>query len=318
MLRLTHKTCGALVISFALFVALFLYQLTPATAQSESTDASLSADATSSATPSAIATGSATASEAASLVIQEKKDKDITETGGRQKDELVALLEQNPIDESSFFNILQQAIRNAVENGVPANTIVLLLMFPIVSFFIAFSRHMIGLKGFGIYTPAVLAVAFVSTGIINGVILFLIVLLTTLLAKKVVKPLRLQYLPRTALMMWAVSLGILFFLLASGFLGLPIFYTLNIFTILIVMLLSENFMETQLMSSQSEAIRLTIETILLAIISSFLIGSKTVQEAVILNPELTLLIVAALNIAVGKYSGLRLLEYLRFRSIIEK
>lgn len=318
MLRLTPKTCGALVISFALSVALFLYQLTPATAQSESTDASLSADATSSATPSAIATGSATASEAASLVIQEKKDKDITETGGRQKDELVALLEQNPIDEPSFFNILQQAIRNAVENGVPANTIVLLLMFPIVSFFIAFSRHMIGLKGFGIYTPAVLAVAFVSTGIINGVILFLIVLLTTLLAKKVVKPLRLQYLPRTALMMWAVSLGILFFLLASGFLGLPIFYTLNIFTILIVMLLSENFMETQLMSSQSEAIRLTIETILLAIISSFLIGSKTVQEAVILNPELTLLIVAALNIAVGKYSGLRLLEYLRFRSIIEK
>lgn len=279
---------------------------------------SASADATLSATLSAQASGSATASQTASLLIQEKKDNDITETGGKQKDELIALLDQNPIRELTVFNFMQKAIRNAVEQGVPANTIVLLLIFPIISFFIAFSRHVIGLRGFGVYTPAVLAVAFVSTGIINGVILFLIVLLTTLLARKVMKPLRLQYLPRTAMMMWAVSIGIMLFLLVCGFLGLSIFYTLNIFTILIVMLLSENFMETQLLSSQSEAVRLTIETIFLAIISSFLIGSRTIQEAVILNPELTLLIVAILNIIVGKYNGLRLFEYIRFNSIIEQ
>lgn len=274
--------------------------------------------ATDSATPSAQATESATASQTASLVIQEKKDKDITETGGKQKDKLVMLLEENPVTNPSPLNILQRAIRTSVENGVPANTIVLLLIFPIVSFFIAFSRHMIGLRGFGVYTPAVLAVAFVSTGIFNGITLFLIVLATTMIARKVMRHLKLQYLPRTAMMMWAVSIGVLLFLLTTGFFGMSVFYSLNIFTILIIMLLSENFMETQLMSSQSEAIRLTVETIFLATISSFLIASNTIQQAVILNPELTLIIVAFLNIAVGKYSGLRLLEYLRFKDIIEK
>ncbi len=274
--------------------------------------------ATDSATPSAQATESATASQTASLVIQEKKDKDITETGGKQKDKLVMLLEENPVTNPSPLNILQRAIRTSVENGVPANTIVLLLIFPIVSFFIAFSRHMIGLRGFGVYTPAVLAVAFVSTGIFNGITLFLIVLATTMIARKVMRHLKLQYLPRTAMMMWAVSIGVLLFLLTTGFFGMSVFYSLNIFTILIIMLLSENFMETQLMSSQSEAIRLTVETIFLATISSFLIASTTIQQAVILNPELTLIIVAFLNIAVGKYSGLRLLEYLRFKDIIEK
>lgn len=270
------------------------------------------------ATASADASESASASQAASLIIQEHKDGDITETGGRQKDELVMLLENNPVREATPLNFLARSIRSATEKGVPANTLVLLLIFPLVSFFIAFSRHIIGLRGFGVYTPAVLAVAFVSTGIINGIALFLVVLLVTMVTRKLIKPLKLQYLPRAAMLMWAVSLGILAFLLIAGFLGASAFYSMSIFVILIIMLLSENFMDTQLASSQSEAIRLTVETILLATVSSFLIDSKSVQEMVILNPELTLAAVAILNFVVGKYRGLRFLEYFRFRSIVER
>lgn len=270
------------------------------------------------ATSSADASQSASASQAASLIIQERKDSDITETGGRQKDELALLLENNPVNEPTPLNFLARSIRNAVDKGVPANTLVLLLIFPLVSFFIAFSRHIVGLRGFGVYTPAVLAVAFVSTGIINGIILFLVVVIVTMITRKVIRPLKLQYLPRAAMLMWAVSLGILAFLLIAGSLGASALYGMSIFVILIIMLLSENFMDTQLASSQSEAIRLTVETILLATVSSFLIGSKTVQEMVILNPELTLVVVAILNFVVGKYRGLRALEYLRFRSIIER
>lgn len=270
------------------------------------------------ATASADASESASASQAASLIIQEHKDSDITETGGRQKDELVMLLENNPVGETTPLNFLARSIRSATDKGVPANTLVLLLIFPLVSFFIAFSRHVIGLRGFGVYTPAVLAVAFVSTGIINGIALFLVVLLVTMLTRKLIRPFKLQYLPRAAMLMWAVSLGILAFLLIAGSLGASALYSTSIFVILIIMLLSENFMDTQLASSQSEAIRLTVETILLATVSSFFIGSKSVQEMVILNPELTLIVVAILNFVVGKYRGLRFLEYFRFRSIIER
>lgn len=270
------------------------------------------------ATASADASASATASEAANIKIQEHKDSDITETGGRQKSELAMLLDQNPVTDNTPLSFLARSIRSAVEKGVPANTIVLLLIFPLISLFIAFSRHIIGLRGFGVYTPAVLAVAFVSTGIINGIVLFLVVLLVTMVTRKLIRPLKLQYLPRAAMLMWAVSLGILGFLLVAGYFGMNIFYSMSIFVILIIMLLSENFMDTQLASSQSEAIRLTVETILLATVSSFLIGSKTVQETVILNPELTLVVVAILNFVVGKYQGLRFLEYFRFRSIVER
>ena len=77
-------------------------------------------------------------------------------------------------------------------------------------------------------------------------------------------------------------------------------------------------METQLMSSQSQAVRLTLETVLIAIVCSLLISLDSVQTFVLLNPELTIATVALFNVIVGKYSGLRFLEYFRFRSIIER
>ena len=120
------------------------------------------------------------------------------------------------------------------------------------------------------------------------------------------------------MLMWAVSVAILAFLLLAGQLGMTALYSMSIFSILIIMLLTENFMETQLSSSQSEAIQLTVETLVLAMFCSFIIGSREIQSLVILNPELTMIAVAVANLIVGRYSGLRLIEYFRFRSLLEK
>ena len=271
-------------------------------------------------TDSALATDSAEASPSAEVVqkIQEKKDQDITETTSKQRSKLFALLEDNPPGPLSWHNFMQHGLRQAVLNGLAANIVVLILLFPIITSIIAASRHLIGLKGFGVYAPAVLSVAFVSTGIITGLSMFITVLVTALISRAAVKKLRLQYLPRTAMLLWGVSVAVLVLLAATSIFGLPTFLTINIFPLLIIMLLTENFMETQLMSSQSQAVRLTLETVLIAIVCSLLISLDSVQTFVLLNPELTIATVALFNVIVGKYSGLRFLEYFRFRSIIER
>ncbi len=271
------------------------------------------------ATTSAIATESAVATPAAQVeqVIQQKNDKDITETTSKQKDKLVEILDQNPIQPASWYNFLQHGVRRAISNGVPANIIVLILLFPVITSVISFSRHVVGLKGFGVYTPAVLAVAFVSTGIVNGILLFVIVLLAAMFMRKLLSRLNLQYLPRTAMLLWGVSIVTLVVLMAASFSQFSNLFIINIFPLLIIMLLTENFMESQLASSQSEALQLTLETLLTAVVCSLIISSDLVQKYVILQPELTLLIVAVVNIIVGRYSGLRLLEWIRFRSVIE-
>ena len=206
---------------------------------------------------------------------------------------------------------------DAVRNGLSANLIVLLLLFPLIAALIAFSRHVVGLEGYGVYTPAVLSVAFVSTGIPTGITIFVAVLAAALLSRFLIKRLRLQYLPRTALMLWGVALAVMLFISLSSALGLDTLHSLNIFPLLIIILLSENFMETQLMSTRSKALRLTFETLVLAALCSLIISFEPIQRLVILNPELTVACVALITIAIGRYTGLRLLERIRFKPIID-
>ncbi len=120
------------------------------------------------------------------------------------------------------------------------------------------------------------------------------------------------------MLLWAVSILILGLLILSAMVGFKSLLAINIFPLLITMLLSENFMETQLFNSQKEAIRLTLETLFIAIFCSIFISLEGVQQFVLLRPELTLIAIAFINTALGRYSGLRLIEYIRFQSILEK
>ncbi len=55
-----------------------------------------------------------------------------------------------------------------INQGVSEEAIILLLMLPIVATIIAFSRQVIGIKGFGIYTPLIISFAFLATGLKYG------------------------------------------------------------------------------------------------------------------------------------------------------
>ena len=48
---------------------------------------------------------------------------------------------------------------------------------------IAAARHLIGIRGFGIFLPAALSVSFVATGPIVGIIIFLLIVFSILTAK---------------------------------------------------------------------------------------------------------------------------------------
>lgn len=250
--------------------------------------------------------------------IQEKKDQDITETGGKQKSVLASYLDEHPIKSLNAFNFLQHGIRKAIERGLPANIIVLLILFPIIASAIAASRHIIGLQGFGIYIPAVLSVAFVSTGLLTGITIFIVVMGSSIISRNLVSKLKLPYLPRTAMLLWGVTFLTLIILIGSSFFDFFSLLNINIFPLLIIILLTENFMESEVFNSQKEAFRLTLETLFIAVVCSVIIGADIIQKFVILRPEITLISVIFINTLIGRYKGLRLLEYLRFNAILEK
>lgn len=281
-------------------------------------------------TPSPVATSSAefdataaaqlaSASAAVQQRVDERRQQDITEGGGQIKSRLRQHLEDHPPQALNITNFVQHGIRNAVEQGVPSNVLVLLLLFPVVASMIAASRHIIGLEGFGVYTPAVLAVALLSTGIITGLLLFVVILFAASVGRIIFRKFHLQYLPRTALMLWLVSLTVFGILLASPYLlstGVNLL-ALSIFPILVLILLSENFIEAQLAGSQYRAFELTAETMFLAVVAALFMQTEAVQFFVIVNPEITIVAVAIVDILVGRFTGLRLAEYLRFKPILD-
>ncbi|OIP03715.1 hypothetical protein AUK18_01305 [Candidatus Beckwithbacteria bacterium CG2_30_44_31] len=257
------------------------------------------------------------ATSAGTLSIEAVTKQDITERTSAVKGRLEGYLDEKEIGKLSWLNFLQQAIRQAVDKGVSANTIVLVLLFPLVAGLIAAARHLIGLTGFGIFVPAMLSVAFVATGIKVGIIMFAVVFLGASLARKVTERLKLQYLPRMALMMWLVSAAVLAVLLGAVNINLGSLSAVSIFPILILMLLSENFIEVQTGKSRHEAVQVMIQTLVMAIIGAVILKTNWVQKLVLLNPEISLLVMALLDIYVGRYTGLRALEMWKFRKIIK-
>lgn len=248
--------------------------------------------------------------------VEEKTD--LTQPTGETKNKLEKLLEDNPVGELKWNNFLRYSINRAVKNGVPVNTVVLILLFPLVVAIVAAARHLIGVRGAGILTPALLSVAFLATGIWAGMALFIIILLVTVAGRAILGGLKLQYLPRVSLLLWIVSAGVFLTLFGASVWNVSQLVTVGIFPILILMLLAETFIDLQAGRSGSEARALIFQTFVLAIVSSLLLASELVQRTVLLWPEIIFFGVAVFDLFMGRYTGLRLSEYLMYRGIVKE
>lgn len=244
---------------------------------------------------------------------------DITQKSTESLGPLEKLLKNQSVGSTWPFNPVKHAIRASVAAGVPANTIVLLLLLPIVTFVIAFSRNVVGIRGFGIFLPAALSVVFVATGPIMGIGLFLVIVAVATLVRMALRKfkVKLQYLPKMSFILWAVVIGVLGVLFLAPILNFPSLANVSIFAVLILILLAEEFSRVQLGKSAKTAVNLTFETLVLSLISYIVLILQPLRQFVLLNPEISLLLTAGLDLILGKYTGLRVMEFYRFRKLIK-
>jgi hypothetical protein len=244
---------------------------------------------------------------------------DITQKSVETLGPLEKLLKEQGLGSVWPANPVKYAIRSSVASGVPANTIVLLLLLPIVAFVIAFTRNVIGIRGFGIFLPAALSVVFVATGPLVGIGLFLVIVVVSTAMRLILRKLKvkLQYLPRMAFILWAVVLGVLGVLFLAPVLKFTDLANVSIFAVLFLVLLAEDFTRVQLGKSVKTALNLTFETLILSLISFLFLTFQPLQRYVLLNPEISLLAIALADLLLGKYTGLRVMEFYRFRKLIK-
>lgn len=211
----------------------------------------------------------------------------------------------------------------AVQQGVPIGTVTLILMLPIVVTMIAFFRQVIGIKAFGIYTPALIIFAFLAIrsesrsfwgGAKYGIFIFIAVILIGTLARIILRRFRLLYLPRVAIVISIVSFLTLLILILSGAFQRTGLASVSIFPILIMIALVEKFVTVQIEKGDKAAIFLSLETLLISLVGYFLVSWQGLIGFVQQYP-LVVLSTLVINILLGKWTGLRLTEYFRFKEV---
>jgi len=208
-------------------------------------------------------------------------------------------------------------IINLIANqGVSIETIYLILALPFIATLIAAFRQLIGIKSFGIYTPLVLTFAFWAIGIKYGLAIFIVIFITGTAVRYILKNFRLLYMPRMAIVLTVISLAILTLLAVGGYLQKTGLAATSILPILILITLIEKFISTQVEKGFRTATILSVETLAIAIAGYYFIIWDTFKNLVLEHPEYILLLFIV-NIFLGRWTGIRLSEYLRFREVIK-
>jgi len=208
-------------------------------------------------------------------------------------------------------------IKYFIAQGLPLDTVIMLLMLPIVVTLIALFRQIAGIKAFGIYTPAIVTFAFLAIPQLRyGVIVFVIVIVIGMMMRYLLSKLRLLYLPRMAITLSVVAFSILALLALGGLLNRTGLAAVSIFPILIMVTLVEKFVGTQIEKGNKAALVLALETLFISIVGFYIASWTGLIKLVVVYPWVILLTIPV-NIFLGKWDGLRISEYVRFRDVLK-
>lgn len=229
---------------------------------------------------------------------------------------LIGRYSQRALETIGPFNFLSYGINYLLNQGVSQDTLFLLLILPVVATLVSFGRQIVGVKAFGMYIPSLLTLTFVVTGLRYGLIIFGVLLATATLTRFLVRRLHLLYMPRMAIVLTVVSFAIFGMFLVARYFQQDAFLSLSIFPILVMIILTEKFVEAQIEQGDRTAIILTIETVVLAIVCYLIVTWDAFETFLLAYPEIVLLTIVV-NIVLGRFSGLRMVEYFRFRKLIK-
>lgn len=231
-----------------------------------------------------------------------------------QKNEIQLLIERRPVKELSLFNFFAYWVQKAIGLGIPANTIVLLLLIPVIATLVTFVRVIIGLPSLEMLVPIILSFAFVAVGIVTGLIIVTAVICASFLSRALLKHASIMFFPKRSLSLLILSLFVFASLTIAIMLDVQSIKALSIFPVLILTLLGDSIVTVQLRKPIGETVIITAVTIALGLAGYFLATSLFTRDLIILWPEVILLTVPV-NFLLGRYFGLRLMEVFRFRTL---
>lgn len=189
------------------------------------------------------------------------------------------------------------------------------LILPLGALFTSFVRTIIGIRTFGTFSPTLLALAFVYNDFRSGLCIFAVVLATGFISRSVLDRLKLLLVPRLSIILTLVVMLMV--------LGIAVMNYFDLApggqTVLLPMVILTNLVERFYVTSEEDnfllAVRLMITTLLMALVIYLLLRWRVLGDLLFNYPELHFFTVAVL-VLMGRYTGYRLTELVRFRDLV--
>lgn len=189
----------------------------------------------------------------------------------------------------------------------------MILLIPLGALVVTLLRNIVGLPTFGTFLPVLVAIAFREMGYALGVMLLSMVVIFGLGVRSLLSSLQLLMVPRLSATLSIVILLILVLSRVSFELGYSAGLSVTLFPIVIITMLIERIS----ISLDEQGFRKTMSLFVYSMLSAFasysIMTSSILQHVLFSFPEFVL-IVLAMTILCGRYTGYRLLEFYRFRA----
>lgn len=192
----------------------------------------------------------------------------------------------------------------------------LLLLLPLGTLITALARNIVGIRTFGTFAPALLAMSFIYAAWGTGIVILIVVLTTGLVGRSLLERLQLLMVPRLSVVLTLVILCVVFCVSLLDYLSLTPSAQAVLLPLVILAIMIERFYVTSEEDGVVYSLQLSAGTVVVAALCYLLLRWDDVGRFMLLYPETHLLTIAAF-IVVGRYAGYRLTELWRFRDLVE-
>jgi len=199
--------------------------------------------------------------------------------------------------------------------GLDPKTIGLFLLFPICTLLITFLRNIIGIKTFGIFLPMLIGAACIYTGFLKGIVGFLVILSISFIAHHLLDKMKLLKIPRLAAIITINTMVFVTGLILIGASSRLEFGMLSLFPVIIISFVAEKMHKISEEGDWLELVKRVTGTLFSIGGCYLLLNSFVLQGMFSFFPECFLLVLAA-QIYIGKWTGIRLSELIRFKDIL--
>ena len=232
------------------------------------------------------------------------------------------VLKQTTKENPVFF--LSSLFGLALERGMAEQTLIFLLLLPFLLTFLAFLKQILGFDSLGIFKTLVLTCAFYILGIKLGAFVLGLSVVIGFCMRLILKNSHFMYVPKTTLTLSASLLGILLMLIGGT--QFDVLFGIDtssseraILTIFPVILIAAQADKLSLLlvyrSKKPQELIAFLTTCITVVISVLFMRSNTVETLLFAIPEL-IVIPFILQVCIGLYKGLRVIEIYRFRELL--